>query len=167
VVVIVAAGIAVRMHRQSPAPQPAPQAAVQAPTAVPAPVPEKLPLPPSKAVPAKDLPPRPAQPPAKARPKKEAAVAQQPAAVEPPRQATEPPAEKAAPPPPATLRLVIVPWGEVFVDGKSRGVSPPLRDLTLSPGKHQIVVQNTTFAPYSQQLELKPGEQITIRHRFD
>jgi hypothetical protein len=29
------------------------------------------------------------------------------------------------------------------------------------------VVQNTTLAPYTQQLELKPGEQITIRHRFN
>ena len=77
------------------------------------------------------------------------------------------PTDVATPPAPATLRLTIVPWGEVFVDGKSRGVSPPLRQVSVSPGKHLVVVQNTSLPPHTEQVDLKPGEQLTIRHRFN
>src|SRR5438046_1233038 len=34
------------------------------------------------------------------------------------------------------LELAVAPWGEVLVDGKSRGVSPPLRVLDVSAGAH-------------------------------
>ena len=53
------------------------------------------------------------------------------------------------------------------MDGKSRGVAPPLRQLSVSPGKHLIVVQNTSLPPHTEQVDLKPGEQFTIRHRFN
>ena len=33
----------------------------------------------------------------------------------------------------ALVQLAISPWGEVFVDGKSAGVSPPMAELELSP----------------------------------
>jgi serine/threonine-protein kinase len=79
----------------------------------------------------------------------------------------ERPTETITPPAPATLRLTIIPWGEVFVDGKSHGVSPPMRQISVSPGKHQIVVQNTSLPPHTEQIDLKPGEQFTIRHRFN
>jgi hypothetical protein len=54
----------------------------------------------------------------------------------------------------------------VFVDGKSRGVSPPLRSIELPPGAHTVEVRNTTFPVHSQRVEVRSGEPVRIRHQF-
>jgi hypothetical protein len=41
--------------------------------------------------------------------------------------------------------LKIQPWGVVYVDGVDRGVSPPVKRLTLTPGRHSIRVTNPNF----------------------
>ncbi len=71
-----------------------------------------------------------------------------------------------APSAPATVSLGIAPWGEVYVDGNKKGVSPPLNSLQVTPGKHQIEIRNTTFPSYKQDVKLKPGEQLKIKHKF-
>ncbi len=48
----------------------------------------------------------------------------------------------------------------------NKGVSPPLNSLQLTPGKHQIEIRNTTFPPYTQDLDLKPGEQLKVKYKF-
>lgn len=68
--------------------------------------------------------------------------------------------------PPGTLNLAVAPWGEVFVNGRSRGVSPPMKNLKLPPGKYRIEIKNTTFPPYSESVEIKSREEITVRHKF-
>ncbi|MBI2295731.1 MAG: adenylate/guanylate cyclase domain-containing protein [Betaproteobacteria bacterium] len=89
----------------------------------------------------------------------------------PPRRAVEP--KRAAEPKPAApagepgfITFAITPWGEIYVDGKKQGVSPPLQEVQVSPGPHQVEVRNTTFTPYAQSVEVKPGERFRIRHRF-
>jgi class 3 adenylate cyclase len=66
----------------------------------------------------------------------------------------------------ATVTLAIAPWGEVLIDGKVRGVSPPLNSVELSPGRHTIEIRNTTFPSHVEQLELRPGEKVRVRHLF-
>jgi class 3 adenylate cyclase len=81
---------------------------------------------------------------------------------------TEPRAEKKPVPPGAggRVELAVAPWGEVFVDGKSRGVSPPLRGLDLPAGAHTVEIRNSTFPVHVEQVQVKPGEAVRIRHRF-
>ena len=67
---------------------------------------------------------------------------------------------------PATLSFGIAPWGEVYVDGKKEGVAPPLNIVQVAPGKHEIEIKNTSFSPHQQTVDLKPGEQLKIRHKF-
>jgi class 3 adenylate cyclase len=67
---------------------------------------------------------------------------------------------------PATLVFAIQPWGEIFVNGKSQGVTPPKKSLKLDPGKYKIEIRNTTFPVHVESLELKPRDEITVRHRF-
>jgi hypothetical protein len=67
---------------------------------------------------------------------------------------------------PATVSLGIAPWGEVYVDGQKKGVSPPLNRLQMAPGRHTIEIRNTAFPPYKQTVDLKPGEQLKIKHKF-
>ena len=76
-------------------------------------------------------------------------------------------AEKQTPPAGAgRLELAIAPWGEVLVDGKSRGVSPPLRALDVAAGAHTIEVRNSTFPAHVQKVQVKAGEAVKIQHRF-
>lgn len=66
----------------------------------------------------------------------------------------------------ATLGFSVLPWGEILIDGKSQGASPPLREIRLPPGKHQIEIKNTDLPPYRQTVELEAGANKTIRHKF-
>lgn len=76
------------------------------------------------------------------------------------------PAPTAVAPAKATVSFAISPWGEIFVDGKPVGVSPPLTSLQLEPGRHQVEVRNQAFAPYRDTVNLKPGQSLKIRHKF-
>lgn len=77
------------------------------------------------------------------------------------------PAKPAAPAvPPATVVFAIHPWGEVYVNGKSGGVSPPMKSMKLAPGKYKIEIRNTTFAAHTESIEVKSRDELTIRHRF-
>jgi class 3 adenylate cyclase len=79
------------------------------------------------------------------------------------------PAKGDAPKPgviPATVFLSIDPWGEVFVNGRSQGVSPPKKFIKLDPGKYKIEVRNTTFPAHVQNVDLKARDETTLKHRF-
>ncbi len=65
-----------------------------------------------------------------------------------------------------SLRLAVLPWGEIFINGNKYGVSPPLRDIALKPGVYKVEVRNPGFASYLQVVDVRPGEEIRIRHRF-
>jgi serine/threonine-protein kinase len=64
------------------------------------------------------------------------------------------------------VELAVAPWGEVLVDGKSRGISPPLRVLELAPGSHTVEIRNSTFPAHVARVEVKAGEAVKIQHRF-
>ena len=95
-------------------------------------------------------------------------------------QAASAPAAKAEPPAKKPMRkvaekvpahlgrieLAVTPWGEVVVDGKTRGVSPPVRALDLAPGPHTIEIKNANFPVHVERVQLKAGESVRIRHRF-
>ena len=68
--------------------------------------------------------------------------------------------------PAAKVSFAVMPWGEIYLDGRMRGVSPPLVELQMAPGKHKIEIRNTTFPAYTQSIEIKAGEKIKIRHKF-
>ncbi len=75
----------------------------------------------------------------------------------------EPPAAATAS---ATLSFAITPWGEVLVDGKRAGISPPLTRLELPPGTHSIEIRNGTFATHRVKVNLDADENMKIKHRF-
>jgi class 3 adenylate cyclase len=65
-----------------------------------------------------------------------------------------------------TVKFNIDPWGDVSVNGKSIGVSPPMKQTKLPPGKYTIEVKNTSFKPYVTSVEVKPKEDVSIKHKF-
>jgi class 3 adenylate cyclase len=66
----------------------------------------------------------------------------------------------------ALVQLAVSPWGEVIVDGKSVGVSPPLADLELAPGTHRVEIRNGDFTPHQVTLQLESNQTIKIKHKF-
>jgi eukaryotic-like serine/threonine-protein kinase len=65
-----------------------------------------------------------------------------------------------------TLRIAISPWGQVEVDGVPAGTTPPLNELTLPEGKHQIIIRNGDFPPFRATVTVNPGQAVSIKHKF-
>jgi class 3 adenylate cyclase len=125
---------------------------VPAPSIIPAPAPAE-----SRQQHAKAEPP----PAAAAAPAKAAEIPAEPAKAE---GVAQEPAKPAAPP--ATVVFAVSPWGEIVVNGKSRGVTPPMKSLKLEPGKYRIEVRNTTFPVHAESFDLKARDEVTVRHKF-
>ncbi len=64
------------------------------------------------------------------------------------------------------VSIAALPWAEVYVDGTRLGVSPPLRDVSVSPGTHRIELRNSSFPAHVQTIDAKSGARISIKHRF-
>lgn len=64
------------------------------------------------------------------------------------------------------VRLAISPWGEVWVDGVSVGVTPPLNQLKLPAGRHTIVVRNSDAPAFQQTVVVQGGKPVQLRHQF-
>ena len=90
--------------------------------------------------------------------------------IEPPAVAlpTEP-ASAPLPPPAktATLGFDVSPWGEIYVDGKLHGTTPPVRTVDLPPGRHRIELRNSVQPPYVIYTTLEAGDVRRIRHQFE
>jgi serine/threonine-protein kinase len=72
----------------------------------------------------------------------------------------------AAPRPAGRVSFAVAPWGIIHVDGRVRGVSPPLQELKLPPGKHTIEIRNGTFAPYRETIDVTADGVVKVKHKF-
>jgi class 3 adenylate cyclase len=67
---------------------------------------------------------------------------------------------------PAALQFEIKPRGDIYLDGKLKGQTPPLKHFEVNPGPHTVEVRNGAFAPLRIEMNLASAEQMTIRHEF-
>ncbi len=65
-----------------------------------------------------------------------------------------------------TVRLNVEPWAEVWVDGKSMGVTPPLTHLSLPAGAHRLQLRNGDLPASELTVTVPAGKFVTVRHRF-
>lgn len=81
------------------------------------------------------------------------------------------PEEEAKPTPPTPAQYAVGvsvrPWGEVIIDGRSRGISPPLGQVMLAPGTHSVVIRNPGSADYRTSVTVGPNRAGSISHVFD
>jgi len=64
------------------------------------------------------------------------------------------------------VRVAVSPWGDLEVDGKPMGTSPPLNELSLSPGKHQIVIRNSDLPPFSTVVNVTSDQPVNLKYKF-
>ena len=68
---------------------------------------------------------------------------------------------------PAKVSFAIRPWGEVFIDGKATGVSPPLTELELPGGHHHIEIRREPSPAWQADIDVHGPAPIRIEHGFD
>ena len=64
------------------------------------------------------------------------------------------------------VKLSIQPWGEVWINGSLKGVSPPMRFLQLEPGTYNVELRNPGLQSMRRQLVVTAGQPVAIEHRF-
>lgn len=67
----------------------------------------------------------------------------------------------------ATLIVAVSPQGEIYIDGKHYGTTPPITTLDLEPGMHRIEVRSGSRKPYLTYMTVQAGDVRRIRHDFD
>jgi class 3 adenylate cyclase len=65
-----------------------------------------------------------------------------------------------------TLFLAIKPWGEVYVDGRRIGITPPLKSFEVPIGRHVITITNSSLPIYQREVDVEPDAKITVAHDF-
>jgi serine/threonine-protein kinase len=65
------------------------------------------------------------------------------------------------------VQVAVTPWGQIEVDGRAIGITPPLSRLSLPEGKHQIVVRNGDFPAFTTSITVSDDKPVTVRHRFE
>jgi hypothetical protein len=70
------------------------------------------------------------------------------------------------PPRPAVVEFDVRPRGEIVIDGVTHGMSPPLREAQVPPGRHRIQVRSGKQRPLEINVKLEPGERMTVSHSF-
>jgi hypothetical protein len=83
------------------------------------------------------------------------------------RPAPRSPAPRAAPASTqTTYKLMVKPWGTVYVDGQERGVSPPLKRLALPAGQHTVRLVNPSFPDRVIKVDAGRSQYGRIAHDF-
>lgn len=67
---------------------------------------------------------------------------------------------------PAVLAFDISPEGDVLVDRVPRGKSPPLKELLLEPGPHNVEVRRKGFPPFRTYVDLQAGRRTSVEIAF-
>jgi hypothetical protein len=66
----------------------------------------------------------------------------------------------------ARVAFEIRPWGEVYVNGKKQGPSPPIRELKLKPGRYIVEIRNGALPPYRGTIDLRTKAKTKVTHDF-
>jgi hypothetical protein len=67
----------------------------------------------------------------------------------------------------ARVILSVSPRGEIYIDGKHHGTTPPITTFDLEPGMHRIEVRSGSRSPYLTYVTVQTGDVRRIRHDFD
>lgn len=65
--------------------------------------------------------------------------------------------------PTGSLRVLVDPWAEVYVDGSLAETTPFARPLRLSAGEHVVELKNPHYQPVTRVIKVKQGDTQTLR----
>jgi len=65
------------------------------------------------------------------------------------------------------LNCKIYPWGEIQVDGESRGQTPLKNPLILTPGSHLLTIVNPQFDNFEETINIVRGDTLLFQMDFE
>jgi non-specific serine/threonine protein kinase len=65
------------------------------------------------------------------------------------------------------VTLRVAPWGNVRVNRASVGTTPPVMQLDLPEGQHQIEISNPAGPSVTRMVQVKKGEPVVFSHKFE
>ena len=70
---------------------------------------------------------------------------------------------------PTQARIVfdVDPWARAQIDDGRAFRVPTERPVEIAPGKHRISLEHPEHGRIEREIELEPGEKLTVRHLFD
>ncbi len=60
----------------------------------------------------------------------------------------------------------ILPWGDIYINGKFRAQSPLKSPILLSPGEYTVMIKHPDFQTTTQKIQVKKNELTIIKHNF-
>ena len=66
-----------------------------------------------------------------------------------------------------TLPEDIRPWGNVSINGRGYGASPPRNSVRLAPGEYNIIVTNGDLPAYRTTVTIEQGGSAALSHQFE
>ena len=64
-------------------------------------------------------------------------------------------------PPHGYVRILVFPWAEISIDGKSVGTTP-LPAMELPPGEHVVRISHPEYRTFQRVIKIKPGETLRL-----
>lgn len=65
------------------------------------------------------------------------------------------------------LECNLNPWGQIFVDGEFKGETPLQKAIKLTPGVHNIVLKNPSYADYEEKIMIEKGKTFKLNLDFE
>ncbi|WP_342118799.1 serine/threonine-protein kinase [Pseudoduganella sp. OTU4001] len=75
-------------------------------------------------------------------------------------------APEPAAPTSGSVTIAVQPWATIYVDGVQKGITPPLKKLTLPLGDHEVRLENPNFPAYVQKVTVDAKRTVTVKHDF-
>jgi serine/threonine-protein kinase len=60
-----------------------------------------------------------------------------------------------------TLIVIVRPWAEVTINGRSIGTTP-MKPLTLPTGRHSVVLNHPSFKPVRRKVTVDAGQETRL-----
>lgn len=65
------------------------------------------------------------------------------------------------------LSCNVYPWGEIFINGESRGITPLRNPIALNAGKYDIIVKNPQYGEVDDQVNITAKDTLNYKLNFD
>jgi eukaryotic-like serine/threonine-protein kinase len=65
------------------------------------------------------------------------------------------------------LQCNVFPWGELFIDNESVGVSPFAQPIPITPGNHGLEIKNSKYRQYKDFINITKKETLLFKLNFE
>jgi serine/threonine protein kinase len=65
------------------------------------------------------------------------------------------------------LECQVYPWGEITIDGNSKGQTPLLHPIILTPGGHALTIKNPQFREFETKIEIARKDTLRYQLNFE